>query len=104
MTWHTFWHRKHSMHLRNSWDRSTSRWPIRRLPSGSGGRGENAGIRFAISKLNETSVTRSFMIGNVFIGATVIGRPDSKMLIRVMHIRRGTPLISALHEPHLPAL
>src|SRR5207249_10087785 len=24
--------------------------------------------------------------------------------IRVMHISRGLPLISALHEPHLPAL
>ncbi len=24
--------------------------------------------------------------------------------MRVMHMRRGLPLISALHEPHLPAL
>ena len=44
------------------------------------------------------------MIGNVFIGATVMVSPGVKMSIRVMHMRRGLPLISALHEPHLPAL
>jgi hypothetical protein len=27
-----------------------------------------------------------------------------KVLIRVMHISRGRPLISALQDPHLPAL
>ncbi len=30
--------------------------------------------------------------------------PASKTSMRVMHMSRGAPLISALHEPHLPAL
>ena len=34
----------------------------------------------------------------------MIVSPGSKVSIRVMHMRRGLPLISALHEPHLPAL
>ena len=44
------------------------------------------------------------MIGKVFIGATVIGWPSGNVFIRVMHMRRGMPFTSALHEPHLPAL
>ena len=44
------------------------------------------------------------MIGKVFIGATVTGSPSGSVSMRVMHIRRGRPLISAEHEPHLPAL
>ena len=44
------------------------------------------------------------MMGNVFIGATVTGAPSGSVSIRVMHMRRGSPLISAEHEPHLPAL
>ncbi len=44
------------------------------------------------------------MMGNVFIGATVTGSPSGSVSIRVMHSRRGNPLISAEHEPHLPAL
>src|SRR5579872_4854072 len=44
------------------------------------------------------------MRGNVWIGSTVTGRLRSSSLVRVMHIRRGRPLISAEHDPHLPAL
>ncbi len=44
------------------------------------------------------------MIGNVFIGATVTGSPSGSVSMRVMHISRGSPLISAEHDPHLPAL
>ena len=44
------------------------------------------------------------MIGKVCIGATVIGSPSGSVSIRVMHMSRGLPLISAVHEPHLPAL
>ena len=44
MTWQTSWHRKHSMHFRNSCPRSMSSCIIRYVPSGSGGRGLNAGI------------------------------------------------------------
>ena len=44
------------------------------------------------------------MIGKVFIGATVTGSPSGSVSMRVMHMRRGRPLISAEHEPHLPAL
>ena len=43
------------------------------------------------------------MIGKVRIGATVTG-PSGSWSMRVMHISRGLPLISAEHEPHLPAL
>src|SRR3981081_1943998 len=39
-TWHTFWHKKHSMHLRNSCTRSTSSWYVfQSVP----GRGSNGG-------------------------------------------------------------
>ena len=33
-----------------------------------------------------------------------MGSPGAKVSMRVMHMSRGLPLISALHEPHLPAL
>ena len=49
-------------------------------------------------------MTRSRMTGNVRSGVTVTVSSSAKVLIRVMHISRGLPLISALHEPHLPAL
>src|SRR5207247_6770128 len=39
-----------------------------------------------------------------FIGSTVTGLSSGRSLSRVMHIRRGRPLISAEQEPHLPAL
>ena len=52
------------MHFRNSWMRSMSSCCIRHVPSASRGRGLNGGIFFAISKLSETSVTRSLMTGN----------------------------------------
>src|SRR5581483_3287819 len=104
MTWQTFWHRKHSMHLWNSWTRSMSSCCMRYVPSASFGRGLKDGTRLAISKLKLTSVTRSRMIGNVFIGATLIGCDVSRLFMRVMHMSLGLPLISALHEPHLPAL
>ena len=48
-TWQVFWHRKHSMHLRNSWPRSTSICAIRRLPSASRGGGANDGSSLAFS-------------------------------------------------------
>ncbi len=44
------------------------------------------------------------MTGKVRMGATTTGSPAGSSSIRVMHIRRGLPLISAEHEPHLPAL
>ena len=44
------------------------------------------------------------MIGKPPSGATVTGSPGGSWFIRVMHISRGWPLISALHEPHRPAL
>ncbi len=44
------------------------------------------------------------MIGKVRIGATVIVSPGLNKSIRVIHMRRGLPFTSALHDPHLPAL
>jgi hypothetical protein len=44
------------------------------------------------------------MTGKVRIGVTVMTSSWANVLIRVMHISRGLPLISALHDPHLPAL
>ena len=44
------------------------------------------------------------MTGNARIGVTVMVSEGSKSDSRVMQSRRGRPLISALHEPHLPAL
>jgi hypothetical protein len=44
------------------------------------------------------------MTGKDRIGVTVIVSLGSKSESRVMHSSRGLPLISALQEPHLPAL
>ena len=44
------------------------------------------------------------MTGNVFTGETVITSPGANSFIRVMHMSFGWPLISALQEPHFPAL
>ena len=49
-------------------------------------------------------MTRSRMTGNVRRGVTVTVSSSAKVLIRVRHISLGRPLISALQEPHLPAL
>ena len=49
-------------------------------------------------------MTRSRITGKVRIGVTVIVSSSSKSESRHMHISRGLPLTSALHEPHLPAL
>src|SRR6266446_4943006 len=38
------------------------------------------------------------------IGPTRLGLPSGNWSILVMHIKRGLPLTSALHEPHFPAL
>jgi len=43
------------------------------VPASGGGAGSKAGTFFAISKLKLTSVTRSRMIGNARMGATVTG-------------------------------
>ena len=44
------------------------------------------------------------MDGKLRIGSTVTGSARSIWFKRVMHISRGFPLISAEHDPHLPAL
>ena len=49
-------------------------------------------------------MTRSRITGKVRSGVTVTVSSSPKVDIRVMHISRGRPLISAEHEPHLPAL
>ncbi len=43
-------------------------------------------------------------MGKVRMGATTTGSPSGSTSIRVMHISLGRPLISAEHDPHLPAL
>ena len=93
------------MHLRNSWTRSMSAWAMRHVPSSaSGARGLKGAMRFLTSKFHETSVTRSEIIGNALIGSMVMGRSVGRSPMRVMHISRGRPLISAEQDPHLPAL
>ena len=44
------------------------------------------------------------MIGKARTGVTVMTSSGAKSESRVMHSSRGRPLISAEHEPHLPAL
>ena len=93
------------MHLRNSCTRSMSRCCIRHVPSAaSAGRGLNFFRPFLTRKFHDTSVTRSLISGKVRIGSTFTGCVRSIELRRLMHIRRGLPLISAEHDPHLPAL
>src|SRR6476660_4484790 len=93
------------MHFLNSWTRSTSRCDIRQVPSAaSAGRGVKGVMPFLTLKFHETSVTRSLISGNARIGSTVTGSSIGRLLSRVMHISFGLPLISAEHDPHLPAL
>src|SRR5580658_635989 len=93
------------MHLRNSCTRSTSACFMRHVPSGeSGERGLNCLIVFLALKFQVTSVTRSRIGGKVCIGSRMTGISKLISLSRVMHISFGIPLISAEHEPHLPAL
>jgi hypothetical protein len=70
----------------------------------SGDRGRNRLIVFFARKFQETSVTRSRTGGNARIGSRITGMSRFKSLSRVMHISFGMPLISAEHDPHLPAL
>ena len=49
MTWQTFWHMKHSMHLRYSCSRLMSSWNIRRVPSAPAGSRSTSGMRLATS-------------------------------------------------------
>lgn len=49
-------------------------------------------------------MTRSRTTGKARSGVIVTVSSRAKTDIRVMHISRGRPLTSALHEPHLPAL
>src|SRR5271156_4582736 len=44
------------------------------------------------------------MTGKVCMGSRMIGISRLRLLSRVMHMSFGIPLISAEHEPHLPAL
>ena len=93
------------MHLRNSCTRSMSSCCMRQVPSGASGlRGLNGLIFFLTRKFHDTSVTRSRIDGNACIGSTVTGSSRFRSDSRVMHISCGMPLISAEHEPHLPAL
>jgi hypothetical protein len=67
-------------------------------------RGLNGLIFFLTSKFHETSVTRSRTCGNARIGSTDTGSFAGSSSMRVMHMSRGWPLISAEQEPHFPAL
>jgi hypothetical protein len=64
----------------------------------------NGAIAFFVRKFHDTSVTRSLISGNAFIGSTVTGSSRFSELSRVIHISFGWPLISAEQEPHFPAL
>jgi hypothetical protein len=55
-------------------------------------------------KFHDTSVTRSRTCGKARIGSTLTGSSAGSSSSRVMHMSFGLPLISAEHEPHLPAL
>src|SRR2546430_16854151 len=93
------------MHLRNSWTRLMSSCCIRQVPSGaSGGRGLNFLIFFFTRKFQETSVIKSFVIGNAFIGSIVTGLSNGRSLMRVMHMSFGMAFTSPEHEPHFPPL
>src|SRR5205814_4716015 len=69
-----------------------------------GGRGLNGLIFFFTRKFHETSVTKSLMTGNAFMGSIVTGFSNGTSLRRVMHMSFGIPFTSAEHDPHLPAL
>src|SRR5687768_2697123 len=78
---------------------------MRQVPSGASGlRGLNFLMPFLVRKFHDTSVTKSLIIGNARIGSTFTGCVRSIVFNRLMHNSRGLPLISAEHEPHLPAL
>ena len=56
----------------------------------------------ATAQFPVTSVTRSRISGNAFIGSTVIS--PSNLSTGVLHMSLGISFISAEHDPHLPAL
>src|SRR6476660_6658140 len=90
------------MHLRNSCTRSAS--SCEKRGSSFDGRILNGGIFLFTSKFHDILFTNTFTTENVFIGRIVIGSPAGYLSIRSMHISRGLPFTSPLHEPHLPAL
>src|SRR5947208_5174574 len=93
------------MHFRNSCTRSISSCCMRQVPSAaSGGRGLNFLIFFLTEKFQETSVIKSLITGNAFIGSMVTGLSNGNSLMRVMHMSFGIPFTSAEQEPHFPAL
>src|SRR6202140_3318140 len=92
-TWQTSWQRKHSMHLRNSWTRSTSTCDIRQVPSAaSGGLGLNRLTLFFARKFQDTSATRSRISGKLRIGSTVTGWDRSSSL--------GLDLVHGVEHDH----
>src|SRR5438132_12820495 len=91
------------MHFRNSWTRSTSACAMRHVPSGaSGGLGLNGLIDFFARELNETSVTRSLIGGNAFIGPIVTGLAGFARFSRFTHLDRRARFPSPVHTPHFP--
>src|SRR5829696_842174 len=93
------------MHFLNSWTRSTSACAIRHVPSAASGLlGLNGLMPVLTRKFQDTSVTRSLISGNAFIGSTVTGSFRFNEFSRVMHISFGLPFTSAEHDPHFPAL
>src|SRR2546423_8276530 len=89
------------MHLRNSCTRSMSCWYIFQSVPFFGVKGV---IFLFTAKFQLTSVTRSLITGNVYMGEMVMGLSSGRESMRVLHVRRGRPLTSAEQEPHFPAL
>src|SRR5260370_28796890 len=84
-TWHTFWHKKHSIHLRNSCTRPTSAWYIfQSVP----GRGSNGGIFFLTPQFQETTGTQSLVRGAYVIGLTENGLSIGDATIHTLQVSR----------------
>ena len=93
------------MHFRNSWTRSMSSCCQRQSACGT-----SAGGRERLDRLVDLVVPRhvGHEVADQREGPHRLDRdrlgPRSKSDSRVLHVRRGRPLTSALHEPHFAAL
>src|SRR5260370_38994152 len=88
------------MHLRNSWTRSMSSCCMRHVPSGASGcRGLNGLILFFTSKFHETSVTKSLMSGNAFIGSVRPACSYRENLAPATPVTFCLPIDSAQQDP-----
>ena len=101
-TWQTFWHRKHSMHLRNSCTRSTSCWIHLPLDAGARLERRNLFIHFVVPRNIGDQILDHRKGLHREHGDRLIERQANPCASCTSGA--GLPFTSAEHEPHFAAL